>query len=141
MRHEGHQGEKRDIILTGILSERRSSWWENRCMNGLPRCIARGKRKRKLPAYPRGEAKAAHLLYFVIKNHPFSDGDYRSAAFFFLDILNRNGRLMREDGTPVINDVVLAALALLVAESDPKDKDVLIRLIMNMLATNVSGEE
>ena len=98
MRHEGHQGEKRDIILTGILSERRSSWWENRCMNGLPRCIARGKRKRKLPAYPRGEAKAAHLLYFVIKNHPFSDGDYRSAAFLFLGILNRNGRLMREDG-------------------------------------------
>lgn len=48
---------------------------------------------------------------------------------------------MREDGTPVINDVGLAALALLVAESDPKDKDVLIRLIMNMLATNVSGEE
>lgn len=93
------------------------------------------------PAYPTVEAKAAHLLYFVIKNHPFSDGDYRSAAFLFLDILNRNGRLMREDGTPVINDVVLAALALLVAESDPKDKDVLIRLIMNMLATNVSGEE
>ena len=48
---------------------------------------------------------------------------------------------MREDGTPVINDVVLAALALLVAESDPKDKDVLIRLIMNMLATNVSSED
>ncbi len=48
---------------------------------------------------------------------------------------------MREDGTPVINDVGLAALALLVAESDPKDKDVLIRLIMNMLATNVSSED
>ena len=62
-------------------------------------------------------------------------------AFLFLGILNRNGRLMREDGTPVINDVGLAALALLVAESDPKDKDVLIRLIMNMLATNVSSED
>ena len=88
------------------------------------------------PAYPTVEAKAAHLLYFVIKNHPFSDGNKRSAALLFLDFLNRNGRLMQEDGSPVVNDVGLAALALLVAESDPKDKDVLIRLIMNMLAAN-----
>ena len=64
------------------------------------------------PAYPTVEAKAAHLLYFVIKNHPFSDGNKRSAALLFLDFLNRNGRLMREDGTLVVNDVGLAALAL-----------------------------
>ncbi|MEC4682875.1 MAG: virulence protein RhuM/Fic/DOC family protein [Nitrospirota bacterium] len=93
------------------------------------------------PAYPTVEAKAAHLLYFVIKNHPFSDGNKRSAALLFLDFLNRNSRLMREDGSPVVNDVGLVALALLVAESDPKDKDVLIRLIMNMLATNLSIED
>jgi hypothetical protein len=93
------------------------------------------------PAYPTMEAKAAHLLYFIIKNHPFSDGNKRSAALLFLDFLNRNGRLMREDGSPVVNDVGLAALALLVAESNPKDKDVLIRLIMNMLAANVSSED
>ena len=91
------------------------------------------------PAYPTVEAKAAHLLYFVIKNHPFSDGNKRSAALLFLDFLNRNGRLVREDGTLVVNDVGLAALALLVAESDPKDKDVLIRLIMNMLAANLAN--
>jgi prophage maintenance system killer protein len=85
------------------------------------------------PAYPTIESKAAHLLYFVIKNHPFSDGNKRIGSFLFVDFLNRNGRLF-ENGGPVINDIGLAALALLVAESDPKDKEILIRLIMNMLA-------
>ena len=86
------------------------------------------------PAYPSAEAKAAHLLYFVIKNHPFSDGNKRSAAFLFVDFLNRNGRQLDEAGNPVINDIGLAALALLVAESDPTHKETMIRLIMNMLA-------
>lgn len=85
------------------------------------------------PAYPTIETKAAHLLYFVIKNHPFSDGNKRSGAFLFVDFLACNGRLLR-DGVPVINDVGLAALALLVAESDPAAKEVMIRLIENMLA-------
>jgi len=85
------------------------------------------------PAYPTVETKAAHLLYFVIKNHPFSDGNKRIGAFLFVDFLARNGRLIRA-GEPVINDVGLAALALLVAESDAKNKDVMIRLVMNMLA-------
>lgn len=86
------------------------------------------------PAYPTVEAKAAHLLYFVIKNHPFADGNKRSGAFLFVDFLARNGRLMDANGQPVINDIGLAALALLVAESDPTQKETLIRLIMNMLA-------
>lgn len=87
------------------------------------------------PAYPSVEAKAAHLLYFVIKNHPFADGNKRSGAFLFVDFLNRNGRLLDATGVPVINDIGLAALALLVAESDPAHKETMIRLIMNMLAT------
>lgn len=86
------------------------------------------------PAYPSVESKAAHLLYFVIKNHPFSDGNKRSAAFLFVDFLHRNSRLLSESGEPVINDVGLAALTLLVAESDPANKETMIRLIMNMLA-------
>jgi prophage maintenance system killer protein len=86
------------------------------------------------PAYPSVEAKAAHLLYFVIKNHPFSDGNKRSGAFLFVDFLNRNGRLLDTSGHPVINDIGLAALALLVAESDPTHKETMIRLVMNMLA-------
>ena len=85
------------------------------------------------PAYPSIEAKAAHLLYFVVKNHPFSDGNKRSGAFLFVDFLHRNGRLLDHNGHPVINDTGLAALTLLVAESDPKQKETLIRLIMHML--------
>ena len=86
------------------------------------------------PAYPSVESKAAHLLYFVIKNHPFSDGNKRSGAFLFVDFLNRNARLLDDAGQPVINDIGLAALALLVAESAPAHKETMIRLIMNMLA-------
>lgn len=89
-------------------------------------------------AYPSVEAKAAHLLYFVIKNHPFSDGNKRSGAFLFVDFLHRNGRLLNAEGHPVINDMGLAALALLVAESAPAQKEVLIRLIVNMLAKNAA---
>ncbi len=85
------------------------------------------------PAYPSIESKAAHLLYFVVKNHPFSDGNKRSGAFLFVDFLHRNGRLLSSNGQPVINDTGLAALTLLVAESDPKQKETLIRLIMHML--------
>jgi len=87
------------------------------------------------PAYPTVESKAAHLLYFVVKNHPFSDGNKRSGAFLFVDFLHRNGRLLSAQGQAVINDTGLAALTLLVAESDPKQKETLIRLIMNMLST------
>lgn len=86
------------------------------------------------PAYPTVESKAAHLLYFVIKNHPFADGNKRSGAFLFVDFLHRNGRLLDDRDNPVINDTGLAALTLLVAESDPKQKELMIRLIMNMLA-------
>ena len=89
------------------------------------------------PAYPTVESKAAHLLYFVIKNHPFSDGNKRIGSFLFVDFLHRNERLIR-NGAAVINDVGLAALALLVAASAPKDKDVMIRLVTNMLAETVA---
>ncbi|XOV80841.1 MAG: Fic family protein [Aestuariibacter sp.] len=73
-------------------------------------------------------------MYFVVKNHPFTDGNKRSAAFLFVDFLNRNNRLLNENYEPVINDTGLAAITLLVAESDPKEKDIIIRLIENLLA-------
>jgi prophage maintenance system killer protein len=86
------------------------------------------------PAYPTLESRAAHLLYFIVKNHPFSDGNKRIGALLFAGFLHRNGRLFQANGSAIVNDVGLAALSLLVAESRPTDKDVLIRLIMNMLA-------
>ncbi len=85
------------------------------------------------PAYPTIESKAAHLLYFVIKNHPLADGNKRTGAFLFVDFLHRNHALIR-DGQVVINDIGLAALALLVAESAPNQMATMIRLIENMLA-------
>jgi len=84
-------------------------------------------------AYPTIERKAAHLLYFVIKNHPLVDGNKRTGAFLFVDFLNRNNALIR-DNQPVINNIGLAALALLVAESAPAQKETMVRLIENMLA-------
>jgi len=71
-------------------------------------------------------------LYFVIKNHPFSDGNKRIGAFLFVDFLNRNNVLMR-DRQPIINDIGLAALALLIAESAPAQMKTMICLIENML--------
>ena len=87
-------------------------------------------------AYPSVESKAAHLLYFVVKNHPFTDGNKRSGAFLFVDFLNKNRRLLGADGAPIINDVGLAALTLLIAESAAEQKEVMIKLVMNMLAAS-----
>jgi prophage maintenance system killer protein len=94
-----------------------------------------------VPAYPSLEAKAAHLLYFVIKNHPFVDGNKRGGALLFVDFLQRNGRLLDQRGQPLLNDIGLAALALLVAESTPAQKDTMVRLIMHMLADPFTREE
>ena len=83
--------------------------------------------------YPSAEEKAAHLLYFVIKDHPFTDGNKRIGAFLFLLILTRNGLL----GERTFGNQALVALALLIAASDPGQKALLIRLILNLLSTEV----
>lgn len=84
--------------------------------------------------YKSVEDKAAHLLYFTIKDHPFSDGNKRSGAFLFVYYLDRNKYLYKKSGEKKINDNALVALALLVAESAPKEKDMIIKLIMNLIA-------
>lgn len=86
------------------------------------------------PLYPSLEHQAAHLLYFVIKDHPFADGNKRIGAFLFIYFLSRSNHLFKKDGERKINDNALVALTLLVAESDPKEKDVIIKLIMNFIA-------
>ncbi|OGY42522.1 MAG: hypothetical protein A2Y82_04120 [Candidatus Buchananbacteria bacterium RBG_13_36_9] len=80
------------------------------------------------------EAKAAHLFYFIIKDHPFSDGNKRIGSFLFIVFLSKNNYLLDKKGERKFNDNALVALALLIAESDPKQKEVLIRLIMNFLS-------
>jgi prophage maintenance system killer protein len=85
------------------------------------------------PLYPSVEARAAHLLYFVIKDHPFVDGNKRIGSLLFLEYLRLNGALLRSDSTPRFADNALVALALLVAESDPGHKELVIRVILNLL--------
>ena len=84
--------------------------------------------------YPSIEDKAAHLLYFIIKDHPFTDGNKRIGAFLFILFLSNNGYLFKANGERKINDNALVALALLIAESNPKQKDTMIRLIMNFIS-------
>ena len=83
--------------------------------------------------YPSLEEKAANLLYFMIKDHPFADGCKRIAASLFLEFLNRNNALFRE-GHKVISDGALVAITLMIAESDPKEKDIMTTMVMNLLS-------
>jgi prophage maintenance system killer protein len=83
--------------------------------------------------YPTIEEQAAHLLYFVIKDHPFSDGNKKIGAFLFVWFLEKNKHLFKSNGENKINDNALAALALLVAQSDPNEKELMIKLICNLI--------
>jgi prophage maintenance system killer protein len=84
--------------------------------------------------YPSLEEKAAQLLYLLVKNHAFVDGNKRIAAALFLWFLERNGALHHADGTPRVSDGALVALTLMIAESRPQEKDVLVRIVMHLLA-------
>jgi len=79
------------------------------------------------------EEKAAYLLYFIVKNHSFVDGNKRIAAAIFICYLQRNGLLLRKNGAKRIDDNALAALTLMVASSRPAEKDVMIKVILNLL--------
>ena len=79
------------------------------------------------------EEKAANLLYFVVKDHPFNDGCKRIAAALFLYFLDKNGALFNKDGRKVISNSALVAITLMVAESKPEEKALMINLILNFL--------
>ncbi|MBP7030999.1 MAG: type II toxin-antitoxin system death-on-curing family toxin [Spirochaetes bacterium] len=85
--------------------------------------------------YPSLEEKSAHLLYFIIKDHPFVDGNKRIASFLFVYYLDKNDFLYRSTGEKKINNNTLTALAILIAISNPSEKDKLIKIITNLLAT------
>jgi prophage maintenance system killer protein len=83
--------------------------------------------------YPSVEEKAANLLYFVIKNHSFSDGNKRIAAFLFVWFLEKNRILYRTDGAKRIADNALVALTLMIAESKPDEKDMMIKVVVSLI--------
>lgn len=83
--------------------------------------------------YPSIEEKAANLLYFLIKDHPFADGCKRIGATIFLELLNKNNHLIIE-GTPIISNSALVAITLMIAESRPEEKETMISLVMNFLS-------
>lgn len=83
--------------------------------------------------YPSIEEKAANLLYFLIKDHPFADGCKRIGATIFLEFLNKNNHLIIE-GTPIISNSALVAITLMIAESRPEEKETMISLVMNFLS-------
>ena len=107
-------GKQRNEMLQGVLGTLRQSFG--------------GKE-----LYPSIEQRAAHLLYFIIKDHPFFDGNKRIASFLFILFLRKNNYFHKKNGERKINDNGLVALALLVAQSDSKDKEGIIKLIINFL--------
>ena len=83
--------------------------------------------------YPSAEEKAANLLYFIVKNHAFSDGNKRIAAALFIYFLNANNILYRADGSKRLADTTLVALTLLIAESKPEEKDTIVKVVVNLI--------
>ncbi|HHX35500.1 MAG TPA: virulence protein RhuM/Fic/DOC family protein [Gammaproteobacteria bacterium] len=91
--------------------------------------------------YPNIASRAAHLLYFVIKNHPLTDGNKRSGSFLFLWYLRLNQHLLAKPVEQLINDNTLVALALLVAESLPEQKELMIRLTEHFIVLKDSSHK
>lgn len=83
--------------------------------------------------YPSLEEKAANLLYFVVKNHSFSDGNKRIAAGLFIYFLSLNDKLLNELGTKRIGDNALVAITIMIAESKPEEKEIMIKLVVNLI--------
>ena len=86
--------------------------------------------------YPSIEEKAANLLYLTVKNHSFSDGNKRIAAFLFLWFMEKNGILYREDGSRLLDNNTLVALTLMIAQSKVEEKDIMTKVVVNLINQN-----
>ena len=84
--------------------------------------------------YQTTEQKAANLLYLMVKDHPLVDGNKRSAAVLFIEFLSRNNLLFSADGTPLVSNNALAAMTLMVAMSNPKEKDLMVALVERLIS-------
>jgi len=91
--------------------------------------------------YPSVEDKASNLLYFIIKDHPFNDGNKRSASFMFIYFLDKCNYLYKHSGEKKINDNALTTLTLLIASSNPKDKELMIKLIKHLIFESETNNE
>ena len=123
----GRTDSIKESVLGGSLfgSER------SKMLEGIIKNLYQTFNKKEL--YNTVEEKAAHLLYLIIKDHPFSDGNKRLGAFLFVYFLYKNSYLYKKNGEEKISNNALVALALLIAESDPKEKDVMVKIIANIL--------
>jgi prophage maintenance system killer protein len=83
--------------------------------------------------YPGVEPKAANLLYFIVKNHSFVDGNKRIAAAIFIWFLAKNKILFKSDGNKIIDDAALVGITLMIAESNPKEREIIINVVLNLL--------
>ena len=106
---------------------------ENGKLNGILEAVYQNVFGTEL--YPTLEDKAAHLLYFLVKDHPFADGCKRIGATLFLEFLNKNKRLVK-DGKLIISNNTLVAITLLTAESKPDEMEIIINVIMHLLSDN-----
>jgi prophage maintenance system killer protein len=86
--------------------------------------------------YPSLEEKAANLLYFVVKNHSFSDGNKRIAAGLFIYFLDMNQKLYNDLGNKRIGDNALVAITIMIAESKSEEKDIMVKLVVNLINSN-----
>jgi prophage maintenance system killer protein len=86
--------------------------------------------------YPSTNEKAANLLYFIVKNHSFSDGNKRIAAGLFIYFLDKNNKLYHINGSKIIADNTLVAITILIAESKTEEKEMMIKLIVNLMVAN-----
>lgn len=127
--------EARSVIAevrAGFTEDNLFGYERGQALEGVIASIYQGFTGQEL--YPTVQLKAANLLYLVIKDHPLSDGNKRSAAALFVTFLSRNGILLDSDGLPRISNNALAAVTLLVAMSDPKEKELMVALVVRMLS-------
>lgn len=121
---------KKDLIKKKEASELFGKERES-SLEGILKTLSQTFNKKEL--YPGIGEKAAHLLYFIIKDHPFIDGNKRIGSFLFILFLSQNNYLFNSQGERKFNNNALVALALLVAQSDPKQKELMINLIINLI--------
>ncbi|MDO8639535.1 MAG: virulence protein RhuM/Fic/DOC family protein [bacterium] len=122
---------KKDLIIKKEASELFGQEYEGK-FKGIIGSIHQSFGGKEL--YASIEEKAAHFLYFAVKDHPFVDGNKRIASFLFVYFLDRNKCLYKESGEKKINDNALVVLTLLIAVSDPKEKDVMTKLTTNLIS-------